>query len=55
MEETDHLLRTAGLSLSPSEPFDTIVTYFIENKIFDVDEINRALLHFGQPLLGSCD
>ena len=54
-EETTRLLRTAGLSLSPSEPFDTIITYFIEHKIFDVDEINCALLHFGQPLLGSCN
>ncbi|MBE5793496.1 MAG: macro domain-containing protein [Clostridiales bacterium] len=51
--ETDQLLRTAGLALSPSSRFDLVVEYFIQKGIYDVMQINEALYAFDLPLLGN--
>lgn len=52
-EETDQLLRTAGLALSRSSRFDLVVAYFINGGIYDVMQINEALYAFDLPLLGN--
>lgn len=52
-EETDQLLRTAGLALSRSSKFDLVVAYFINEGIYDVMQINEALYAFDLPLLGN--
>jgi len=46
------LLSRAEIAFSPSSRFDLIVTYFINNKIYDIYEINAALFKYGQPTLG---
>lgn len=53
LEETNDLLSYAGYTLSRCDKGDLIVSYYIEHKIFDVDEINIMLLEFDQTLLGS--
>ena len=51
LEETNALLATVGFTLSRSSKADVIVSYFLENGIYDILKINDALFEFDQPLL----
>ena len=52
LDETKDLLRRAGLAFSPSNVFDLIIEYCIENKLYDIFEINALLFDYDQPTLG---
>ena len=52
-EETGQLLAAAGYSLSESDPFDLVIQFCLEKKIYDLDTINQALAYFSlKPLAG---
>ena len=53
LEETEHLLNTAGMCLSRSSKFDVIIEYFIKTgKYQDIHEVNETLYKYDQVLLG---
>ncbi len=51
-EKTQKLLDAAGFTLNKKNLADVIITFFIENKIFDIDTINNYLHEYNQPLIG---
>lgn len=52
LDETDDFIGKAGYKLTHSSRFDIIIEYCIENKIYDVLEVNNILYDFGENLIG---
>ena len=50
LDETKDLLRSAGYALSRSSKFDIIIVYFIENKNYNMFDINEVLYEYDQPI-----
>ena len=50
LDEAKDLLTSAGFALSRSSKTDIIVAYFLQNKIYDMFEINDVLDAYGQPV-----
>lgn len=50
VDEAKDLLGSAGFTLSRSSKTDIIVSYFLQNKIYDMFEINEVLDAYKQPL-----
>ena len=53
LDQTADLLRRAGYALSPASRADVIVQYFIQERNYDIFEINQALFAFDESLLGA--
>lgn len=52
LDEAKDLLQSAGFALSKSSKTDIIVAYFLQNKMYDMFEINEVLYAYGQPVFG---
>lgn len=53
LQQTQDLIGRAGYVLTRSSKFDLIIMYFIENKNYNLYDINMALFEFDQSLLGA--
>ena len=51
MDETRDLLARAGYALSPSSKTDIIFSYFIENHIYNIYDLDIMLEEYGEPTL----
>ena len=51
LDETKDLLRSAGYALSRSSKFDIIVVYFLENRNYNMFDINEVLYEYDQPII----
>ena len=54
MPDMQDLLSRAGYALSPGSKFDLIISYFVTNQKYDINEINLVLFAYDQPLLSKC-
>ena len=52
LDDTRDLLASAGLVLTNNSKADVIVSFCIENGIYDIYEVNALLFKFHQPILG---
>jgi O-acetyl-ADP-ribose deacetylase (regulator of RNase III) len=53
LDETKHLLSTAGMCLSRSSKFDVIIEYFITSGKYEtIFDVNEVLYQFDQTILG---
>ena len=52
LDETRDLLGRAGYTLTHASRFDVIIEYCIQEKIYDIFEVNELLFAFGEKLLG---
>ena len=50
LDETKDVLRSAGYALSRSSKFDIIVVYFLENRNYNMFDINEVLYEYDQPI-----
>ena len=53
LEDTKDLIGRAGYALTNSSKFDLIIQFFIQEKNYNIIEINIALYEFDQTLLGN--
>ncbi|MCQ2497225.1 MAG: macro domain-containing protein [Lachnospiraceae bacterium] len=51
LDETKDLLARAGYALSPSDKTDIIFSFFIENEIYDMIELDIQLEEYGLPCI----
>ena len=52
LDEAKELLSRAGYSFSPCDKTDLIFSFFLEEKYYDIDQINVTLAEYGQQTVG---
>ena len=55
LDETKDLLASAGFALSPSNRFDLIMQYVLEQRIYDLLKIDCILYDFGEEHYFNCE
>lgn len=52
INETEELLKLAGLALSPGVRSDLIIRFCIMNSMYDIDRVNEILDSYGESTIG---
>lgn len=52
IDETQAMLKRMGYALSDFDDFDIVISYCIENNIYDIIDVNELLEELKLPLLG---
>jgi hypothetical protein len=52
-EDFDHLIESAGYSLSENDTSDLVIKFCLEKKIYDVYQVNNYLDYFSQKTLST--
>jgi hypothetical protein len=51
--EMETFLKSAGYALSDYNKFDVLISFCIDNHIYNIDDVNDILDHFDAGLLGA--
>ena len=51
-QESEHFLGLAGYAFNPNSKYDLLIEFSINNRVYDIDQVNEILYAFHEPCFG---